>query len=216
MKFKERFSVQDLEKVKAAVKAAEQKISGEIIPVFVERSDPYKITQYKSGALLAAFVFLLIIFFDRYVPALAVYDPMYIFVIVLISGLLGAFIPEISDVYKRALLHASTMEHASFQKAETMFLEEEVFYTRQRTGIMIFISFFEHEVIVMADRGISKVVEQKVWDKVVTNLVKAIKKDNAVDGTINAIQECTEILLKHGFQRTTDDINELSDNLRIE
>ena len=46
------------------------------------------------------------------------------------------------------------MDHTTRQRAENAFLEEEVFNTTQRTGIMIFISFFEHEVIVMADRGI--------------------------------------------------------------
>ena len=80
---------------------------------------------------------------------------------------------------------------------------------------MIFISFFEHEVIVMADRGISKVVEQNEWDKIVAELVSFIRSGRAVEGIEAGIRRCGEILLQKGFQKTADDINELRDDLRI-
>lgn len=107
------------------------------------------------------------------------------------------------------------MDHATRQRAENAFLEEEVFNTRHRTGILIFISFFEHEVIVLADRGISKVVEQKVWDKLVNDLTDHIRKGKVIEGLEATIKRCGEILLEHGFKKTSDDINELRDDLRI-
>jgi putative membrane protein len=81
---------------------------------------------------------------------------------------------------------------------------------------MIFISFFEHEVIVMADRGISKVVEQKVWDKIVADLVQSIRAGKIVEGLEASIKRCGEILLEKGFHKAEDDTNELHDDLRIE
>ncbi len=216
MKFKERFSSQDLDTIKSTVRAVEKNVSGEIVPVFVERSDKYAITQYKSAVLFSAFAFLVVIVLDRYVPAMAVYDPIFIFLIILMAGFVGAILPELVSFYKRALISQTTMDHACMQKAETLFLEEEIFSTRQRTGIMIFISFFEQEVIIMADRGISKVVDQQHWDKIVAELIVAMKTNQAINGTVNAINQCGEILLKKGFKKTQDDINELSDNLRID
>lgn len=216
MKFKERFSASDLEKIKAAVKDAEQKISGEIVPVFVERSDAYRVTYFKAALLAATATFLAIVIIDRYIPSIAIYDPFYIFVIVALGSGLGATLAYFSDFIKRMLLTPSTMDTACKQKAETLFLEEEVFNTRQRTGIMIFISFFEHEVIIMADRGINKVVDQKVWDQVVNNLINQIKMGKVIDGTIAAIIRCGEILLEKGFKKTDLDINELKDDLRIQ
>jgi putative membrane protein len=81
---------------------------------------------------------------------------------------------------------------------------------------MIFISFFEHEVIVMADKGISKVVEQKFWDKIVADLVVSIRSGKFVEGLEVAITKCGEILLEKGFTISADDENELKDDLRIE
>ena len=81
---------------------------------------------------------------------------------------------------------------------------------------MIFISFFEKEVIVMADRGISKVVDQKEWDKMVKNIIENIKSGQVMDGIEAAILRCGEILFEKGFLKTPDDINELRDDLRTE
>ena len=80
---------------------------------------------------------------------------------------------------------------------------------------MIFISFFEHKVIVMADKGISKLVEQREWDNLVHRLAEHIRRGEIVQGLENAIHRCGEILLEKGFNKTEDDINELGDDLRI-
>ncbi len=215
MNLRSKFSENDLNRVKAAVNEAESKISGEIVPVIVSKSGHYTIANYKAGVFSAALGFVLIIIFDRYVPSLAVHDPMLIFFAVGIIGALGALAAHYIDPLKRLLLEQKHKDHATRQRAENAFLEEEVFNTRQRTGIMIFISFLEHEVIVMADSGISKVVEQKEWDKIVINLTDYIRRDKIVEGLEGALKRCGEILLEKGFVKTADDANELRDDLRI-
>jgi putative membrane protein len=68
----------------------------------------------------------------------------------------------------------------------------------------------------MADRGISKVVEQKEWDNVVRIMIENIRSGKLVEGIELAIKRCGEILLAKGFVKTDDDINELGDDLRVE
>ncbi len=216
MTVRQKFSDADLERIKASVRHAESQISGEIVPVVVGQSGYYSIANYKSGLIVGSLTFLLIIIFDRYVPSLAVYDPMMIFFTVMAAGIIGALLPIIIVPWRKALVAQAHLDHATQQRAENAFLEEEVFNTRHRTGIMIFISFFEHEVIIMADRGISKVVEQKVWDKLVESLIHDIRMGNVVEGMENTIKKCGEILLENGFNKTTDDVNELRDDLRID
>ncbi len=220
MNIKERFSDSDLQRIKNAVKEAEDKISGEIVPVIVERSGRYLIANYKGSLLGASIAFILMIILDRYVFTQAgntlVYDPVFIFFVVTVGGVLGGVIPYFSEHARRLLVSQSYLDQATRQRAENAFLEEEVFNTRFRTGIMIFISFFEHEVMVMADRGISKVVEQKQWDKIVAELVIQIRAGKIVEGLEAGIKRCGEILLEKGFHKTDDDINELTDDLRID
>jgi putative membrane protein len=216
MSIQKRFKPEELERIKAAVKQAESKISGEIVPVFVEKSGHYTIANYRAGILGATAVFFLIVMFDRYVPSLAVYDPVLIFVLVMLGGFIGALKANYIPFVKRMMLSQAYMDQSTRKRAESAFLQEEVFNTRLRTGIMIFISFFEHEVIVMADKGISKDVEQKEWDAVVRTIIENVKKDKVTDGIEKAILRCGEILLEKGFVISPDDVNELKDDLRME
>ncbi|RAW03134.1 TPM domain-containing protein [Pseudochryseolinea flava] len=220
MSVKKQFTDSDLQRIKSAVKNAEDKISGEIVPVIVDRSGIYSVANYKSSLMFAALTFVIMIILDRYVIVDAVntlfYDPVFVFIMVVLGGLLGSVIPNFISGYKRLLISQAQFDVATRQRAETAFLQEEVFNTRHRTGIMIFISFFEHEVIVMSDRGISKVVEQKQWDKIVADLIVSIRDGKMVDGIEHAVKRCGDLLLEKGFHKTDDDVNELRDDLRID
>jgi putative membrane protein len=165
------------------------------------------------GGLLA---FIFVIVFDRLVPELADYDPVYMMVIIIFGCVIGATLPQFIVPLKRLLVGQKHFDRATKSRAENAFLEEEVFNTRHRTGIMIFVSFFEREVIVMADRGISKVVDQKEWDHIVSTVTHSINEGKIADGIVAAIKRCGEILHEKGFDKTPDDVNELRDDLRFE
>jgi putative membrane protein len=219
MNLKQKLSDSDLQRIKTAVSKAEDKISGEIVPVIVERSSEYSIANYKAGIIVAALTFLMMVLLDRYILDEATntlfYDPAFIFVVVVLGGVIGAALPHFFDSVKRLLVSRSYLDLMTRQSAENAFLEEEVFNTRQRTGIMIFVSFFEHEVIVMADQGISKVVEQKQWDQIVQEIIKNIRSGKIVEALEGGIQKCGDILLEKGFLKTDDDTNELHNELRV-
>ena len=219
MNIKKKFSDSDLQRIKAAVKTAEENISGEIVPVIVDRSGRYIIAKYKGSLIGASLAFMLMIVLDRYIISNAsntlFYDPVFIFFAVIFGGIVGAVIPFFSEGFERLLLSQVYMDQTTRRRAENAFLEEEVFNTKQRTGIMIFISFFEHEVMVMADKGISNLVEQKQWDMIVADLVAQIRAGNIIEGLEAGIKQCGDLLLEKGFKKTADDTNELSDDLRV-
>ncbi|MBT1705999.1 TPM domain-containing protein [Chryseosolibacter indicus] len=219
MSLKQKLSEAEMQRIKDAVKEAEEKISGEIVPVIVEQSGPYRTANYKACISFSVFAFIVIVILDRYIITDAThtlyYDPMFIMMVVVSAGLVGWFLPNLSYSVKRLFLSRQHMDERASQRAENIFLEEEVFNTKHRTGIMLFISFFEHEVIVMADKGISKVVEQKEWDQIVNLLVENIHKGQIVSGIEEGIKRCGEILLEKGFIKESDDTNELRDDLRL-
>lgn len=222
MSLQKRFSTQDLERIKEAVRQAESKISGEIVPVFVEKSGVYSVGNYRAALVAGALAYWLIILFDRYLHGasklLGIYDrdPLLIFLMIVIACLLGASASHYIPGVQRLFISQQHLDRMTRQRAETAFLQEEVFNTRHRTGIMIFISFFEKEVMVIADSGISKVVEQKEWDNMVRGIIQNIRMGHVLRGMESAILRCGEILLEKGFLKTADDVNELKDDLRVE
>jgi len=218
MKLRQTINDVELDRIKAAVREAEEKISGEIVPVLVDKSGYYPVANYKCSLIFSAVTFFGIIMLDRYVIDAShtlYYDPMFIFFLVFVGGVIGYIVPNISPWAQRFFVNQKQLDESTRQRAENAFLEEEVFNTRHRTGIMIFVSFFEHEVIVMADRGISKVVEQKEWDTIVSEIIRNIRSGKVIEGIEGGIKRCGEILLEKGFKKTADDVNELRDDLRI-
>ena len=76
-------------------------------------------------------------------------------------------------------------------------------YSRQRTGILIYISLLEHQVYILPDTGIRARVKDKEWKAVTGMIVAGIKRKKPADGTLEAITACRDLLLQNGFQAKT-------------
>jgi putative membrane protein len=107
------------------------------------------------------------------------------------------------------------LEEKAHTKAQLMFLRLGVFNTRQRIGIMIFVSFLEHRVIVMADEGFSAVIPQEKWDGIVCEMTEKLKQNQKVEAIIGAIERCTELIEESSITILPTEVNEIPDELRI-
>lgn len=212
---KKLFSEDDFARIKAKVKEAESQISGEIVPVIVDRCSDYSIAVYRSTlvGILASFVAIVLI--DRFIPGIAIYDPLWYFLFVLAGGTFTALLSSFISPLKRFFVGEQILDETIQQHAELYFTKEEVFNTKQRTGILIFIALWERRIVIKADTGIDKVVKQETWDDLVSIIIKGIKENKITDGILSAIEMCGQILLENGFVVSSDDKNELSDDLRV-
>jgi putative membrane protein len=204
----------DLEAVRAAVAEAEKRTSGEIVPYVVPVSDGYPNALWKGAAFgglagpLLALAFLHL--WDLWGTHLELWITVPAAAGAALGFLLAAFVPPV----KRWLAGDEMLELRTRQRAEMAFLEEEVFRTRERTGILLFLSFFEHRVVVLADSGIHKLVEPGQWDGIAAGIAAGIRAGRAREALLTAIQTCGELLERHGVARRADDVNELPDELR--
>jgi putative membrane protein len=85
-------------------------------------------------------------------------------------------------------------------------------YTRDKTGILLFVSDEDHHAEVLADQGIYDKAPHEVWDEVVGLLVEGVKRDAPGDGFVAAIDRTGEILAACLPPRG-DDRNELPNAL---
>jgi putative membrane protein len=113
---------------------------------------------------------------------------------------------------KRSLLRDRRRNEAVLQRSLAAFTAEGLHHTRDHTGILIFVSLLEHEVEVLADKGINEKVPQGTWDEVVRILTAELKAGRACEGFCKAIERCGVILAEH-FPRPADDKDELSNRL---
>lgn len=210
------FTEQELGRIEASVKQSESKTSGEIVPVFVNRCASYPIAIYRGGAALAFITFAVLILLDRFSHGFFFYDPYWYLLLVSGAGVIGGLAVRYIPALERWLAGKAHIREMAYFKAGQFFLREEVFQTVDRTGIMIFVAWFEHQVIVMADKGISKVVDQATWDHIVGEMIVAIKSGNVTDGIVSAVEACSKILVEKGIEITPNDTDELSNQLRTE
>jgi putative membrane protein len=204
----------DLARIKEAVHAAEAKTSGEIVPYVVAASDHYEEAELKALLVLAGATLLTFtgaaVFAERWngMPLLDVT------LWTMAAGLAGLVLTRFVSPVKRFFAGKAEMERRVMQRAREAFIAEEVFRTRDRTGILLFVSLFEHQVTVLGDAGINAKVEQSAWEEIVTLMVRGITNGSATDGLVAAIASCGTLLERHGVRIRPDDSNELDDSLR--
>ena len=119
------------------------------------------------------------------------------------------------DGFRRWVVGELALERRARQRAERCFLEEEVFATRDRTGILIFVAVFERQVVVMGDAGINRAVPDGAWEHVVGDVIAGIRARKPAEALIAAIAECGRLLEKHRLEIRPDDTDELANELRI-
>jgi len=115
---------------------------------------------------------------------------------------------------KRLFISDREIDEEVEEAAVTGFFREGLYRTRDETGILIFISVFEHRVWVLADRGINEKVKEGQWDEIVRMIIEGIKNKDQVNAICKAVDEIGRILKEH-FPIKEDDRDELK-NIIVE
>lgn len=97
--------------------------------------------------------------------------------------------------------------------AHLAFLEEEIFATSQRTGIMIYISEAERAVYVMADKGVTEKISAEEFRKLGEQLAKDFSSHTAEETFLSALDEIAKRLGKI-FPPHVLDVDELENRVR--
>ncbi|MCP4902341.1 MAG: hypothetical protein GY906_35690 [bacterium] len=216
MKPQSLFSEADQNAIREATRSAEAKTSGEIVPVVVGECDDYDEAAWKAaaiGALLTSIGSAVVLFFGNF---WANTDLIWCSLATMSGAAFGFVAAKMSPALRRALIAQETIDLRVMRRAHQAFLEEEVFSTRERTGILIFLALFEHRVVVLGDEAINRAVEKAEWEAIVSHLIQAIRSGEPAQALIKAIDECGQLLERHGVDIRPDDIDELSDGVRLE
>jgi putative membrane protein len=219
---KQDFSPENLERVNNAIKKAERKSTGEITVSVIKESYDYAAQELMFG-IFAGLVYFLIMMLciHRVEPVIQSmfwdYSPHYLLAFYGFSSFLVIFIFYLIGnipFMDRLIVSRKLMQKKVNERAVRHFMESGVYNTKDRTGILIFISILEKRAELLADRGISKKIPQHKWDSIMDHLIQGIKSNQFIDHIQEAISECGE-LLAHHFPVDPDDRNELCDDLQV-
>ncbi len=197
-------------RIEAAVRDAEARTTGEIVPVVVEKSSGYPEARYR-GALLGAALATAIVL-ALHLPLTLAELPL----VQLAAGAVGALV-ALWDPAERLLAGRVELELAARERAVRAFHEHGLQRTAQGTGVLVFASLFERRAVVLGDRGIHEKVGDAEWQRAVGALVAGMARGDPAAGFCDAIGLCGAKLAEH-FPRGPgpDAGNELPDALRTD
>lgn len=209
------FSERDLIRIRESVQEAEKKTSGEIVPYVVEQCDDYERAVWRGASAAGTLAILAFLAVHALTEWWLPFTLPVVLIIALAAFGCGMALTHFIPPLKRFLAGRALMRRRVSQRAAEAFIAEEVFDTRDRTGILVFVSILERQVLVVGDSGINARVKQEEWDDVAQTIVRGISRGSHADGLVEAIGKCGVLLERLGVERKEDDKDELRDELRM-
>lgn len=207
----------DQDRIRDAVGRAEERTAGEIVPVVVPRSADYEMAVWRGAGASVLLVLLAVLLTLRFYDGWGLgwlFAPWGVALSVLTAGTAGAVFARYVYPLQRLLAGSDHLDETVHRRAMQAFVEEEVFDTRGRTGILLFVSLREHRIEVLGDSGINQRVDPDDWVEVVARIRRGIQNDNLTEGLVEAVEMCGRLLEQKGVDQRPDDKNELTDTVR--
>lgn len=202
------FGEEARKRIAEAVQRAEALSRGQIVPVVVEKSDPYPEARFRGGIALAALATGVV---------LGLHLPLSLAELALLqvaAGLAGALLAS-WDPVERLLVGSRAMDEAARARALRAFHEHGLHRTTEGTGVLVFASLFEHEAVILGDHGIHARMGQD-WERALAALVAGMRAGDPAKGFVDAVALCGARLAEH-FPRDPSARhapNELEDAIR--
>lgn len=178
---------EDRTRIEAAVAAAERKTSAEFVTVIASAADDYLHVPILAAAALA----FLLSGFCLLLPLDFSHVEFYAGQVALFIG--AALILQWRPL-RMVLVPKAEKTVRARRLAHEQFLELGLSSTKDRTGVMLFVSVAEHYVEILADRGVHAHVSAAVWDRIIADFTQAIRAGRVADGFVQAIEACAHAM----------------------
>lgn len=211
---------EDLNLIKDEVTKQESRSTGEIALAITPESSDYSFWELLASTYLAIAVFIVMLFNTDFISnfcqslsweAPSWHVPAFFGIVTILVLFTGYFIANIPAV-DRFIIPKHIQHKAVTARAFQHFAQSGVYETQEQTGILIFVSYLEHQVRIISDSGISSKVPQDLWNLIADELTSNLKNNNVVQGFIQAVQKCGDLLAEN-FPPNEKNPNELPDGL---
>jgi len=152
----------DLEKM---VESFEERTSAELVVVLSHKSESYADVPFKAAAVLAFAVLALLI----YLPV--DFSADLVLVDTLLAFMAGWAFVRVSPFMFRLLTTAGRREESVKKAARAAFTARGVSLTRERNGVLVYISWLERRVELIPDVGVDRCLSPSVWNTATRKLV---------------------------------------------
>lgn len=219
------------DRIAAAIAAAETRTSGEIFCVLARRVSSYRDVSlgWAAAAALILPLGLIPLGFDpAWIPGMAdsweaahlaardisIGQALGAYAVIQAVVFLATYLITRLPVVTRWVTPRAVRRARVRDAAVQQFLAHGLHVTEARTGVLIFAALSDHQVEVVADKGIHGKVDQAVWGDAAEALSLGLKRGDPAAGFEGAIALCSEVLATH-FPPHPANPNEVPDRLVV-
>jgi len=193
----------DKTRLREAVKAAEAGNRAEVVLSIRPRSASY----LRGPLLLGACVAWAVLGFQLFSSWPFPLDAMFVEPPLLGAG--AAFLAARIPALERALASRKRRREAVEQAARASFQERGVSLTRERTGILVYVSLLERATFLVADKGVTDTVPPETLAAATAQIERTVRGGD-VSALADAIRKLGESLASE-LPARADDVDELPD-----
>jgi putative membrane protein len=197
--------------LEARIAAAEKATSGEIVVRIVKSSGGYAWIPWAyaaSGTLVASMAIGICSAYDWSFSAMQLLEWQ-------IVGACSGILLSLWGPSRRLLVSKNVRAAKVHRQSLAHFVAAGISETRDRTGILVYVSEFERRVEILADKGIHVLLGEGYWKDQVEGIVKGVAQRKAGEALCRAVDEMGAKLAAH-FPARADDQNELSNSVQSE
>jgi len=192
------------EQIHQAITRVERQTEGELVAVIAETSDGYRYIPTLWAAILALAAPLL---FLGYQPT-----PWHLLYSLQLLAFIALLLLFQATPLKMRLIPRSVKLQRASRLAFEQFYRRGIHRTRNRSGLLIFVSVAEHYVEIIADQGIHQRVPDNHWQAIVDDFIAAVRRGDTAAGFLRCIDACGSQLAEH-FPPEGEPADQLSNHL---
>ena len=193
-------------RVVEAVKSIENDSSIEVVVVLSPRTIRSTVPILASGLAVCSSILIIYPLFFADAEPLTVTADIF-FVAAAVSFLMASFPP-----LQRLFFSGRRMHDAALAAARAEFVRQGIHNTIHRTGLLVYMSVFEHQVVLVPDIGVKAMIPADEMDKLEQEA--AIYQATDPDAQLTVFFELLRQTAGRYMPKQEDDINELPDELR--
>jgi putative membrane protein len=141
--------------IEARSAEVESRVGIQIVAAIIDKADAHVELPWKAFAMGAVLAGVALVVADAMRPQWLTANAALVDTVAILScGGASALLAIFARPYARLFLRSTRRDFSVRRHAQALFLEHELFATRQRNGVLILVSCFERRVELLADVGL--------------------------------------------------------------
>jgi putative membrane protein len=193
---------------KSAVESVEQSSAAEIVVSVQPWSGSYRWADLAGGSVLAYAGLFFMLFSD------VVFSWRAIAANVLVLYVVGALVVNLVTPVRLFLAGPKRVHKAVWERACAKFYELGVHRTRDRSGVLVYVSLLEKKCVVLPDVGVLESISDAKWKELAYTVERSVSERGVGSRGVDAFAKSIEAMapvLGSALPRRADDENELPD-----